>query len=148
MKSCFRKLPNVLRRRVLGSVAGGAIFLCVFIVSWIGTGRLTVSIPLLAMALFFLGGCGWLVYQSSHGKILTVTGICTGVEYSKIFRKSRSISVTAQDKLLKIPLRKSIPVRIGDRITIYLSEKTPVYPYRDCYTVGSYIAIAAERNPS
>ena len=68
MKSCFRKLPNVLRRRVLGSVAGGAIFLCVFIASWIGTGRLMVSIPLLAMALFFLGAAdGWYI-RAATGK--------------------------------------------------------------------------------
>ena len=148
MKSCFRKLPNVLQRRVIGSVTGGVIFLCAFIASWIGTGHLMMSIPLLAIALLFLGGGGWLVYQSNHGKIMTVTGICTSMEYSKIFRKSRSISVSVQEKQLKILLRKSIPVRPGDQIILYISERTPVYSYRNFYTISSYICIVVEHRKS
>ena len=147
MKEIFYGFPGPLRRQVLFQFAAGMAFWFLSVVIQIMTHDIWFAFPcvLLAGYLFFSGVrlycCG------RNGAYICIRGSCVGIETAGRKKQICSIHLMVDGITLKIPIRYRLKqLAVGDTVTAYLSDKTPVYQWENGYFVCSYYAMTTEKD--
>lgn len=142
MKARFLALPAALRAEILRRIAASAASLMLFAVIlifgvdiWLGASMAVFAAVFTAMALTLIRCC-------LSGHYVAVSGICIEVKRSGLRRRVRTVTVSAPPHTVKLfPQCKVSGIAAGDTVTLYMSDKAPVYEYNGQRLVDGCIAI-------
>lgn len=139
----FRQLPEALRFQLLLRLGSGMAALVLFLVLLLVTGEFIFSLPCLILSVFLLANSWSLLHSVIVGSYLCVSGPCEEIERVGLRRRIKSITIRLGDKLVVVPIRRSIGKLLpGTMITLYVSEKTPVYEKDGLCHIYEYYAIS------
>lgn len=86
-----------------------------------------------------------LLYTCIRGDYISVSGTCIQVETTAIRKHIKSLTLEYEEevsRLLTVSIHERIKrLSVGDTVTIYLSEKTPVYSRDGAYLIYGYYAV-------
>lgn len=140
------RLPGILKKHIFvhASIAIFAIFL--FFITVILTSDLIFALPCMLFCIFMIVKGTILFYNCIVGNYLEIKGVCTDVEKTGFRKKIKSLTIKAEDKLLKLSVHYSLKnVSIGDNITVYMSKKTQLYYKDGSYIAGDFHAVSVEK---
>lgn len=142
MREKLQSLPAALRRQILLRLSVGSASLLLFFVILFLSWDIYFCIPCLVLSAFLIVNSGYLFYNYIKGFYVAVQGVCSEIETKGIFKRVKAIYIAADEKLLKIPIRQSIKkLRMGDTVTVYMSEKAPIYEDGNVFAICSYHAL-------
>ena len=105
----------------------------------------TFSSTCLPFAGFFIVNALRLFYTCIRGDYISVSGTCVQVETTAIRKRIKSLTLEYEEeapRLLTVSTHERIKrLSVGDTVTIYLSEKTPVYSRDGAYLIYGYYAV-------
>lgn len=124
----IKQLPSALKKQLLLRVAGVVSSLILFAVILIFTKEFVFSLPCLIFAVFLFVNLGMMLYNIIIGSYVCVQGICEHIDTVGLRKKVKSITVNLNGTSLVLPIRQRFKkILPGSIVTIYMSEKTPVY---------------------
>ena len=136
MKELYLKLPGALKKQIMMQLTISFTALCFFFIIMVFCKEFILAAPCLIFGIFMVIKSTSLYLNCISGNYLEINGICSNVDITRFRKKIKSISVSAENKTLKIPAQISIKKpEPGSQITLYLSKKAKLY-----YTDGCYIA--------
>ena len=142
IKESYLGLPYPLRKQVTVRIGVGTALLLLVTVLAVFLRDIYLSLPCLLLSGFLLASGAALFIQGVQGTYVRITGVCTEIETFGPRKRAKSICVQAEEGSIKIPLRQSMKrLAVGDTVTVFLSEKTPVYPYDNGYLICRYLAL-------
>ena len=142
IKESYLGLPYPLRKQVTVRIGVGTALFFLFAALAVFLQDIYLSLPCLLLSGFLLAGGVALFIQGVQGIYICVTGICTEIEGFGPRKKARSIYLQAEQGSVRIPLRRSMKhLSVGDTVTVFLTEKTPVYPPDGGFIICSYLAL-------
>lgn len=142
MREKLQSLPAALRRQILFRLCLGSAALLLFFVILLSSWDIYLCIPCLILSTFLIVNGGWLLYNCIKGAYVTVQGVCFEIETKGILKRVKAFYLSSEDRQLKVPARQRIRnLRCGDTVTVYMSNKTPVYESGNIYTICSYHAL-------
>ena len=146
MKEKFQNFPQALQKQILLRLGAGALSLLAFTVIAILYRDFYLCVSFLLFAIVF-GAVGILLYlQIDRGDYVIVTGICQQVERTTLKRRAKTVYFSMEPHTIKVRLRHRIKdINTGDGITVYVSEKMPVYEEDGCELLNSYWAIEIKK---
>jgi len=139
----IKQLPEALRMQLLMRLGSGATSLLLFIAVWVLSGEFAFALPCLILSVFLLINSWSLFRNIIIGDYLCVSGLCEEVERTVLRRRIKSITVRLGDKLVVIPIKRRVKkLLIGTAVTLYISEKTPVYEKDGLCHIYEYLAVS------
>lgn len=138
----FKDIPAALQKQIIIRFGLGMLALILFVIVSICYCNLYFSMPcfLLSAVMFAYGGM--LFYNCIKQRYLILQGVCVDVLATRVRRRVKSVTLMIDEKNLKLPIQKRVqPIKEGDTVTVYLSEKTPVYEDGGGYIVYSCYAL-------
>lgn len=145
MKDLLNHLPLALRQQAILRGAMALLFLILFIAIWAGTGEFSFALPCLVFVVFLIVNTSIMLYNIINGNYVRIYGTCTGIERTAIRRRVKSITVTHDGQQLMISVRRWLSgLSVGCGVTLYLSDKAPVYEKNGAYVIDSYYALSLE----
>lgn len=139
----IKQLPEALRMQLLMRLGSGATSLLLFIAVWVLSGEFAFALPCLILSVFLLINSWSLFRNIIIGDYLSVSGLCEEVERTVLRRRIKSITVRLGDKLVVIPIKRRVKkLLIGTAVTLYISEKTPVYEKDGLCHIYEYLAVS------
>ena len=136
MKERFKQLPEPLQQQVIRRFAVTIVFVLLFFITLFGFWDVCLFLPCLLFAGFFIVNALRLFYTCIRGDYISVSGTCVQVETTAIRKRVKS------PMLLTVSIHERIKrLNVGDTVTIYLSEKTPVYSRDGAYLICGYYAV-------
>lgn len=145
MKDLFNHLPLALRQQATLRGAMALLFLILFIAIWVGTGEFSFALPCLVFVVFLIVNTSIMLYNIINGNYVRIYGTCTSIEKTGIRRRVKSITVTHDGQQLMISVRRRLSgLSVGCGVTLYLSDKAPVYEKNGAYVIDSYYALSLE----
>lgn len=124
----IKQLPSALKKQLLLRVVGVLFSLILFSVIQIFTNEFVFSLPCLIFAVFLFVNLGTMLYNIIIGSYVCVRGICEHIDSVGLRKKVKSITVNLNGTSLVLPIRQHFKkILPGSTVTIYMSEKTPVY---------------------
>ena len=145
LKKIFEQLPTALQRVIAQRIAAAAVFTLCFLVTFCSFGDVYLFLPCLLFAGFFIVNALRLFYTCIRGDYISVSGTCVQVETTAIRKRVKSLMLEYEEevpRLLTVSIHERIKrLNVGDTVTIYLSEKTPVYSRDGAYLICGYYAV-------
>ena len=130
MKERFKQLPEPLQQQVIRRFAVTIVFVLLFFITLFGFWDVCLFLPCLLFAGFFIVNALRLFYTCIRGDYISVSGTCVQVETTAIRKRVKSLMLEYEEevpRLLTVSIHERIKrLNVGDTVTIYLSEKTPV----------------------
>lgn len=135
-----------MRNHIVFNFAGGIGFWLLFLVIQCCFGSINFSLPCLMFGTVMIVSAGLLLYNCIRGNFVCVQGVCVQVEVSGIRKRIKSFCLDTGQKLLKVSVcRKIYNLDKGDTVTVYLSDKAPVYEREGGCIICSYYALAVRK---
>lgn len=145
MKELFAHLPPAIRRQMAVRSGVAMIFFILFFAIWIGTGELSFALPCLILAVFLFVNTAMMFYNIINGNYVCIHGICTSIERTGIRKRVKYITIAPDGKSVMIPIRHKVPGLVqGCGVTVFMSDKTPVYERDGGYVIDSYYTLTLE----
>lgn len=149
MKDKLKALPMPLQKQVVFQFGAGIVFMLLMVLIWILFSDVYFALPCLLMSGFLLVSGGRLFYIGSKGSCVCVCGTCVQIETFGFRKSIKSIEIAFDGYLVKIPIRQRMKrLSTGDTVSVYLSEKAPVYEQDGIYMVCSYYVLETEKGCS
>lgn len=146
MREQFKQLPVSLQKQVLIRIGIGILFFLLFLVISLCFRDLYLSLPCLLFAGFLIVNGSCLFYKGLAGRYIRIQGVCHQIETTGIRRRIRYIHITMEQGTVKLPVRQRIKhLAVGDAVSIYLSDREPVYEQEDGYLICSYFALERKK---
>jgi len=145
MREKFRQLPKVLQLQILRRFAVAVVFVIAFFITLFGFWDIYLFLPCLLFAGFFIVNAVLLLYTCIRGDYIAVSGTYVQVDTTAIRKRIKSMTLEYEEeapRLLTVSIHERIKrLSVGDTVTIYLSEKTPVYNRNGAYLIYDYYAV-------
>ena len=145
MREKFRQLPKVLQLQILRRFAVAVVFVIAFFITLFGFWDIYLFLPCLLFAGFFIVNAVLLLYTCIRGDYIAVSGTYVQVDTTAIRKRIKSMTLEYEEeapRLLTVSIHERIKrLSVGDTVTIYLSEKTPVYSRNGAYLIYGYYAV-------
>ena len=145
MKERFKQLPEPLQQQVIRRFAVTIVFVLLFFITLFGFWDVCLFLPCLLFAGFFIVNALRLFYTCIRGDYISVSGTCVQVETTAIRKRVKSLMLEYEEevpRLLTVSIHERIKrLNVGDTVTIYLSEKTPIYSRDGAYLICGYYAV-------
>ena len=109
---------------------------CFFIPDW------NLIVPCILFTIACLVS-GWVLWKKcvSH-KYVVIEGTCTGIEQSRYRRHIRAVYILSDDHDIEIITPVVIKnLTIGDAVTVYVAENTPIYETDGRMVICSILAV-------
>lgn len=146
MKEKLCSLPRPLQKQVLIRLAAGVVFIFLTVMIFICFRDLYFALPCALMSVYLLINVGRVFYNGYRGDYVRIQGICEEMETVGIRKRLKSIRIAFDGYSVKIPVRQRLKrLAVGDTVTVYLSEKAPVYEQDGGYMICSYDALETEK---
>lgn len=136
LKELYLKLPEALKKQIVLQASTAILAFFLFFIVIIFCKDMILALPCMLFSVFMIVKSTVLFYNCIEGNYLEIKGVCSGVEITTIRKRIKSLTIKAENKVLKVPIRFRLKgTNVGDTITVYLSKKAQLY-----YNNGSYIA--------
>lgn len=124
----FKQLPHALKKQILMRLVGATGSFALFLTILIATKEFVFSLPCLIFSAFLFVNLLGLLYNILVGSYVCVTGICEHIETTGFRKRIKSITVNFNGARMVLPIRKRMKqIFLGSSVTVYMSDKTPVY---------------------
>ena len=142
MKEKWKTIPEILRKQITLRFGVGLFALLLFIVILIAYRDLYLALPCAILSGFLFAAAGVLGCSVIRGDYLCITGTCTQVQKTAVRKRIKLLHLDMSG----IPVQLQVKHRLkdicaGDAVTLYVTEKTPVYEKDGYQLICSYIAI-------
>ena len=146
MQAKFKQFPQVLQKQILIRITAGFIALLMLIIIFAYRGSLELMFPCIGFSALFFISALLLYIRCDEGRYVVIQGICTEIDKTGIRRKVKDIYIKGDQFTIRIarPTMKLRNLNVGDRITIYLTDNTPVYEMDGCKVVCNTLAVEKE----
>ena len=146
MKDKFRQFPQVLQKQILIRLTAGIVSLMMLVIILLYRGSLELMFPCIGFSAVFFISALLLYIRCDEGRYVVIQGICTEIDKTGIRRKVKDIYIKGDQFTIRIarPTMKLRNLNVGDRITIYLTDNTPVYEMDGCKVVCNTLAVEKE----
>ena len=146
MKDKFRQFPQVLQKQILIRLTAGIVSLMMLVIILLYRGSLELMFPCIGFSALFFISALLLYIRCDEGRYVVIQGICTEIDKTGIRRKVKDIYIKGDQFTIRIarPTMKLRNLNVGDRITIYLTDNTPVYEMDGCKVVCNTLAVEKE----
>lgn len=146
MKDKMKALPMPLQKQVVFQFGAGIVFMLLMVLIWILFSDVYFALPCLLLSWFLLVNSIRLFFKGSNGSYICIRGTCVQIETFGFRKSIKSIEIAFDGYLVKIPIRQRMKrLSTGDIVSVYLSEKAPVFEQDGAYLVCSYYALKAEK---
>lgn len=136
LKELYMNLPVTLKKQVALHIGISALSIILLFLVAILFQDIVLALPCMLFSAFVIVKGAILFYNCIVGNYLEITGVCSDVEITGFRKRVKSITLKAENKLLKLPIHYKLKnVNVGDHLIVYMSKQTRVY-YKD----GNYIA--------
>lgn len=134
--------PGALKKKILMEIGACVASLIFLIIVSVVYKNFVLSLPIIAIALFFGFIAGHTIYSYEKGKIISVEGNCVEVLRSIGLGRTTTVFIQADDKRVQIkPKERYKQYRQGDYIVVYINSDMEVYKEGDTYVLRDYIAM-------
>ena len=145
----LKQLPQALQMQLLLRSGSGVLALVLFLVVLLLSGEFTFALPCLILSVLMLAHSWSLLRCVIVGNFLCVSGPCEEIERVGLRRRIKTITVRLGDKRVVLPIRHRVKIlNIGTTVTLYVSEKTPIYENDGLCHIYEYLAISFGEQPS
>lgn len=142
MKEWFRQLPAVLRVQILLRAGSGVVAAILFAAILAYSREFTFALPCLILSVFLFVNGAVMTYNIFVGSFICIHGVCTTIETTGFRKRIKTVIADFDGQRVVIPVKQRIrQILPGKNITVYLSDKTPVYEKDGDYYVYSYYAL-------
>ena len=142
LKEKIRQLAEPLQKVVLSRALVAVVSLLLFVAVLIITAEFQFALPCLILAAYMIVNTAILLYNCVRNRYVVVNGDCTHIERTAIRKKIKSITIHVEDRVLVVHTKRRMrKIGAGDEITIYLSDKTPVFDQDGGYSIYDFYAI-------
>lgn len=143
MKEKFMQIPAPLRRQILLRCAGVGLGATMLLIVMIYSTDWRFMVPCAAAAVLCLSSAALLFDRCIRGRYVVITGICTEIERTSIRKRIKAIYLQTEEHQVRLvgvrPVRNLI---VGDTVSLFVAENTPVYNTDGCNVICSYIALS------
>ncbi len=146
MVEAYKKIPQVLQKQILIRLAGSGLGVVMLLLILAYRGDWRLIIPGIAIFLAFAVDAALLFHKCKNERYVVIQGICQGIDRTGLRKRIKAAYVQCEDKCVKIThqLQKIRNLSIGDKLTVYVSENTPVYEHDGCLVIFNVIAVGKE----
>lgn len=138
----FKQQPSALKKQITLRALGVSVSLVLFVCILIITKEFIFSLPCLIFAAFLFVNLLSMLYNILIGRYVCVQGMCEQVETVGLRKRVKSITVNLNGAHMVLPVRQKYKkILLGCPVTIYMSEKTPVYEKDGLHYAYEYYAI-------
>ena len=146
MAEQFKQIPSPLQKQILIRLAGSSLGIAMLILILAYRGSWQLMLPGIAIFLAFTLRA-WLLFRKCvQRSYAVIRGQCTEMERTGIRKKIKAVYIQSEDHCIRIvtQLQKIRNLTVGDKLTIYLAENTPVYDHDGCLVIFQIIAAGKE----
>lgn len=138
----FKQLPPALKKQIVLRLAGVSASMILFVAILIITKEFIFSLPCLIFAVFLFVNLVMMLYNILVGSYVCVQGFCEQVETVGLRKRAKRITVNLNGAHMVLPVRQRYKkILPGCSVTIYMSEKTPVYEKDGLHYAYEYYAL-------
>ena len=140
------KVPVVLEEQIWIRFGLGVVMSVVGIVLLFSVGQY-IGLPWFLIAAYLIGSSTLLAINCISGKITTIVGVCRGVETAGLRRRPTAAVIVVDGSPVRIQLhQRRSPMREGDTVVVYASDRTPVYRKDGCDNLYGFYAMEVRRS--
>ena len=146
MADQFKQIPAPLQKQILSRLAGSGLGIVVLILILTYRGSWQLMLPGLAIFVAFTMSAWLLFCNCVQGTYTVIQGQCTEIERTGIRKKIKAVYIQSDDRCIRIvtQFQKIRKLAVGDKLTVYLAENSPVYEHDGCLVIFHVIAIGKE----
>ena len=142
LKEKWKTIPETLRKQIVVRLGVGLVALMLFVVILITYRDIYMALPCIILSVFLIAAAGWLAYSIARGDYICITGTCTQVQLTAVRKRIKQLQLDVDGIPVQLQIKHRMKVlSVGDVVTMYLSEKTPVYEKDGVQLICSYIAV-------
>lgn len=142
MKALFLSLLGALQAQILRRAAACVASVLLFALALMVYGDLWLCLSFAAFAAVFAAMTALLLRRCLSGHYVAVSGVCLSVGRTGLRRRVKSLTVSAPPHTVKcLPRGKLSGIAVGDTVTLYIAENTPVYERGGCMLLDGCMAI-------
>lgn len=146
IKDNFKKIAEPLQKVILKRLGYFCLIVIVTIFLILTTKDWVLCVPCFIMSMWFCISGLVLFNNGIKGKILCITGICTGIEHSMFNKIGKSISLSVDGKCVKLAFNRRIKeISEGCYISVYMHEKTKIYNDKFGLVIYDYYVLEVEK---
>ena len=142
MKEKFKQIPAPLRKQIWVRCAGAGLAAAMLLIVLIYSNDWRFMVPCAVAALLCLASAAMLFDRCVRGKYVVITGICTEIDRTTIRKRIKAIYLQTEEHQVKLvgvrPVRNLL---IGDTLSLFVAENTPVYTIEGSNVICSYITL-------
>ena len=139
----LKQLPQALQMQLLLRTGSGVLAMVLFLVVLLSSGEFTFALPCLILSILMFAHSWTLLRCVIVGNFLCVSGPCEEIERVGFRRRIKTITVRLGDKRVVIPIRRRVKnLAVGTTVTLYVSEKTPIYENDGLCHIYEYLAMS------
>lgn len=146
MAEQFKQIPSPLQKQILIRLAGSGLGIAMLTLILAYHGSWQLILPGIAIFVAFTVSA-WLLFRKCvTGAYVVIHGQCVEIERTGIRKKIKAVYIQNEDRCIRImsQLQKIRKLSVGDKLTLYLAENTPVYDHDGCLVIFHIIAAGKE----
>lgn len=142
MKEKFLSIPKVLQKQILLRLGGAVAGIAMLFIVLAYRGDWRFLIPCMAISILCFGTAVSLYDRCLQGKFITVTGICSEIEWSSLRRRLKTLYLHNDRHSIKlVGVRRIRNLAVGDFVTVYMADDAAVYEVDGYQVVCNYLAV-------
>lgn len=146
MKDCMITIPVALQHMILKRICGAMLAIAAAACFFIQSGSAVATVPVLLAALLLAATAVYTGWLAVKGHCLELNCTVLEIEKSALRGRTKALLVETQDVVLRLPMRGSLrTLGIGDSITVYVSDTTPLYDWRGLHQLSSYLVAVPQK---
>lgn len=142
----FSYFPSILQKQIFIRLTACIVMLLMLVLIWLSQGGIVLILPSIGFSAAFFISALQLYVRCKKKHYVVIKGTCAEIEKTGLRRKVKDIYVKEAQFTIRIvrPAMKLRTVNVGDRITIYLADNTPVYEMDGCKVICNTLAVVKE----
>lgn len=140
----FHAIPVPLQHQILIRSALAALSLLLSIPLLLLGAGLTAAIPFLLITILLAVNAGHIYYIAVTNRFLALNGVVLKLELAAFRRRPKALLLEVEGKALRVMLRNRHKApKAGDRITLFITEDTQLYPWRGLHQLSGYLTLTS-----
>lgn len=142
MKERFRQVPTSLQAQVFLRLGIGALSFFAGIFIWVYSRTASFALPCMLLSLILIVNGLILLYNCIVGNYIRLEGVCTDIEHTRFRKKVKAVTLEFDERYVYVQInRPFFKIKVGDNVTLLVSDKTPVYEKDGTYIIYSYLSL-------
>lgn len=142
MKEKFLSIPKALQKQILLRLGGAVAGIAMLFIVLAYRGDWRFLIPCIALSVFCFGTAAALYDRCLQGKFITVTGLCSEIEWSSLRRRIKALYLRNDHHSIKlVGVGRIKNLAVGDFVTVYMADDAAVYEVDGYQVVCNYLAV-------